>query len=246
MTTTRRRLRAATAALALPLLLVSLAGVAACGDEADAGDDGVASIDKDKADDDGNESDDSGDGGGATDDERPVDDAELQDAMLEYAQCMRDHGVDMPDPEFSDDGGVRISAGPADGGEGGPDDEDFEAADEACQPIIDDAMPDMEIDPEQQAEMQDQLVEVAECMREKGYDMPDPEVDDKGRVTVRGGPGEGSGGPGAGDEEFEQDMEDCGGGPERIGGGDDDDDGPQNDEQTDESDTETGDDEVDA
>ena len=24
--------------------------------------------------------------------------------MLDYAQCMRDHGIDMPDPQFSADG----------------------------------------------------------------------------------------------------------------------------------------------
>jgi hypothetical protein len=246
MTTTRRRLRAATL-LALPLLLASLTGLTACGDDADADTDGVASIDEDNANDEGN-GDDSGDGGGATDGERPMNDPEMQDAMLEYAECMREHGVDMPDPEFSDDGGVRISAGPADGEPGsGPSEEEFEAADEACQPIIEDVMPDTEIDPEQQAEMQDHLVEVAECMREKGYDMPDPEVDENGRVTMRGGPGEGGRGgqgPGPGDDQFEEDMEDCGGGPGgfRGGGGDDgegddDDEGPETDTQTDDSDS---------
>jgi hypothetical protein len=217
MTRTTRRLRGA--ALALPLLLVPVLSLAACGDDGGGGD-GVATLDEGAA----GAGDDSGDGGG-TNGERPTDDPEFQDAMLEYAQCMRDHGVDMPDPEFSDDGGVHISGpGPGgdDGGKGvGPDDEKWQEADEACNSIIEDAMPEeMALDPEEQAELQDRLVETAECMREKGYDMPDPEVDDKGRVSMKAGPGEGDNGPRPGDDQFEQDMEDCGGGPVRGPGGD--------------------------
>ncbi len=39
--------------------------------------------------------------------ERP-DMSEMQDQMLAFSQCMREHGVDMPDPEFSEDGAVTI------------------------------------------------------------------------------------------------------------------------------------------
>ena len=99
-------------------------------------------------------------------------------------------------------------------------------------------MPDeMQLDPEEQAEMQDRLVEQAECMREKGYDMPDPEVDDKGRVTVRGGPGEGGNGPRSDDEQFREDMEDFGG---PMGPG-----GPPDDADSDESDSDESDDDSD-
>ena len=38
--------------------------------------------------------------------------------------------------------------------------------------------------------------------------MPDPEIDEKGRVTFGAGPGEGGEGSEP-DEEFQQDMEDC-------------------------------------
>ena len=34
--------------------------------------------------------------------------SEMQDQMLAFARCMREHGVDMPDPEFSEDGAVSI------------------------------------------------------------------------------------------------------------------------------------------
>jgi hypothetical protein len=118
----------------------------------------------------------------------------------------------MPDPEIGEDGGVMIRAG-GPGGEGeagGPGDEEWEAANEECQPIMDEAMPEVEIDPEEQAEMQDRLVEVAQCMRDRGYDMPDPEVDENGRVTMQiGGPGGGdveSAGP---DGDQQHDMEEC-------------------------------------
>jgi len=62
----------------------------------------------------------------------------MQDAVLEYAKCMREHGVDMPDPDFSGD------AGPGAGGLFGDvnrDDPDFQAADEACRDALQNAMP---------------------------------------------------------------------------------------------------------
>ncbi|MEN8234378.1 MAG: hypothetical protein ABFR89_05590 [Actinomycetota bacterium] len=49
---------------------------------------------------------------------------EFEDNLLEYAQCMRDNGVDMPDPDFSGGAGA-IELG-------SPDDEEFEAADAEC------------------------------------------------------------------------------------------------------------------
>ncbi|HEX8803971.1 MAG TPA: hypothetical protein VF743_07250 [Acidimicrobiales bacterium] len=199
MITTRRR----TSLVAL-LLLASL-GLAACGEDGGGGD-GVATLGDDgdaAAADDGGGSDDGGGGQGPS----PEQDAELQDAMLEYAQCMRDHGIDMPDPEFGDGGATVRMVGPAPGPDGGPS-EEFEAADEACHHIIEAVEPDIDLDPEEQAELQDRMVAFAECMRERGHDMPDPEVDGEGRVTMRApramdSPGEGP------DEDFERDAEAC-------------------------------------
>ena len=117
--------------------------------------------------------------------------------MLEYAQCMRDNGIDMPDPQFDEDGGVTRSASRPDSGID-PESEEFKAAEEECRPIMEEVRPDMELSPEEQAEMQDRLTAMAECMREQGHDMPDPQVDDDGGVRVtRGGPASGSGGDGA-------------------------------------------------
>jgi len=56
--------------------------------------------------------------------------SEMEDMLVEYAGCMRDNGVDMPDPDFSAGGGM-IDLGIAD-----PNDAAFQAADEACRSIL--------------------------------------------------------------------------------------------------------------
>jgi hypothetical protein len=61
------------------------------------------------------------------------DQAALEDAMLAYARCMRDHGIDFPDPEFSDHGVIQR------GGVFDPSDPAFQEADEACNHFLDDA-----------------------------------------------------------------------------------------------------------
>ncbi len=43
---------------------------------------------------------------------------------------MREHGIDMPDPQFDEDGGVQIRGGRGSGFD--PDDPDFRAAQEEC------------------------------------------------------------------------------------------------------------------
>src|SRR5687768_18346222 len=43
---------------------------------------------------------------GATGDGNDADAAaNFEDAMVDYAACMREHGIDMPDPTFENDGG---------------------------------------------------------------------------------------------------------------------------------------------
>lgn len=91
-------------------------------------------------------------------------------ARLAFAECMRDHGVDMPDPE--------TAAGPgggafAFGSEGGNRDE-FQGALDACDHFLEQSVGErQEIDPE----MQDRMLEFASCMREHGIPMPDPNTD---------------------------------------------------------------------
>ena len=130
--------------------------------------------------------------------------ADREEAMLEFTECMRDRGIDMPDPEFSGEGGGGMIEMTAD-----PEDEGFQEAQEACQPILEDAMGEIELDPEQEAEMREQLLEFAECMRDHGIDMPDPVFDGEGRVTMRAEAGERFE-PGVDDEAFTEASEECG------------------------------------
>jgi hypothetical protein len=125
-------------------------------------------------------------------------DLDPEDAMLKYAQCMREHGVDMPDPEPG--GGIRIS------GEGLSRDQ-MEAAESACQKWMDMAEPE-DGGHEMSEEEKQSFLDMAACMRERGYDFPDP-VFDGGRVTQKIEKGKGDTQPGPDDPSFKKDMEEC-------------------------------------
>ena len=108
-----------------------------------------------------------------------------EDAMLAFARCMREHGVDMPDPDTSGGGPgvVTFSAG-APGGKLDVDATKFQEADKACRDLLGDAGP-MNMSPEQQQEMQDQALAFSRCMREHGVNMPDPNFDGEGHMMMK-------------------------------------------------------------
>ncbi|GAA0560469.1 hypothetical protein [Actinomadura livida] len=123
-----------------------------------------------------------------------------QEKMREFAQCMRDNGVDMPDP--SDDGRVTIrkSGGPGRGGGPGGDDE-IAAAQEKCRHL----MPNGGKPPKMKPEDVAKLRAYAKCMREHGIaDFPDPNPD--GGMLTRAEPG---GGTEPGSREFEAAHKAC-------------------------------------
>jgi hypothetical protein len=62
--------------------------------------------------------------------------AAMQEAMLAFAKCMREHGIDMPDPQFSEDGRMTQRFG---SGDVNPDDPRFQEAAKACEPIVEEA-----------------------------------------------------------------------------------------------------------
>ena len=104
-----------------------------------------------------------------------------EEAALAFAQCMREHGIDMPDPEFTGDGGVAIGIR----GDGSTE-EEMQEAQEACQPLMENAVGNLEPpSAEELQERQDQALAAAQCMREHGYDWPDPEFDEGGGVGIR-------------------------------------------------------------
>jgi hypothetical protein len=99
-----------------------------------------------------------------------------EEALLAYAECMRGEGIDFPDPQFSGDGEGGLFIGPDSGID--PNDPDFQAADETCRSHLEAIRP--EFDPEQAQELQDAALAFAQCMRDQGYDVPDPEFEEGG------------------------------------------------------------------
>jgi hypothetical protein len=98
--------------------------------------------------------------------------ADPQQAALDFARCMREHGVDMPDPEVDDQGRIKVRIG-AGGAGRRPDPAKLEAAQKACGSLMGGGDGDRQIDPAER----DAMVAFARCMREHGVDMPDPTGD---------------------------------------------------------------------
>jgi hypothetical protein len=143
--------------LLLGLLLVPALAVAACGGGDKRG--GVASLGDDKP-----TTTSPGSGGG-----------DSTQADLAYARCMRQHGINLPDPKV--DAGGRTDWGelPID-----PDDPKFQAARQACRQYRENGGQAQRPSPQQQQEM----LAFARCMRQHGINMPDPQPD--GSLPNRG------------------------------------------------------------
>lgn len=113
------------------------------------------------------------------------DDLTEEERLLEFAQCMRDNGVDFPDPVVEADGTIAFGlrpgrgAGPQDG-EGLQDigrDPNLPAARAACNEIIEGLAlgPGAQNFDELRIELMDRLLEFAQCMRDHGVDVADPD-----------------------------------------------------------------------
>ncbi|MBE1537619.1 hypothetical protein [Actinomadura algeriensis] len=94
-----------------------------------------------------------------------------EDARVEFAQCMRENGVDVPDPGAGESEGARLGEG--------VDRRRLEKALEKCRSSLQagGVLPDL-ADPE----VRDQYAKLAQCMREHGVDMPDPGPDGELRL----------------------------------------------------------------
>ncbi|GGM96710.1 hypothetical protein GCM10011609_38090 [Lentzea pudingi] len=119
--------------------------------------------------------------------------------MVKFAQCMRENGIDMPDPKTSEDGGgIVIEAMP--GGDASSIDEGkMKTAHEACKQHLPNGGEFKPPSPEEQDKMRQQ----AKCMRDRGYNWPDPKFEG-------GGAAESIELPDMEDDKVKQDMKDCG------------------------------------
>lgn len=115
-----------------------------------------------------------------------LDEAELEEGQVEMTECLREHGVDVPDP-VPGQKGLMFKSVPGEKGGVNPEDPATKEAFEACEEEVDFKPP--ESTPEQQEEMEESMLAFAQCMREHGVEMPDPEFGEGGKVTMRiGGP----------------------------------------------------------
>ena len=103
---------------------------------------------------------------------------ELQEAGLKFAHCMREHGIDMADPQPGQRG-LRLAAPK------GVSPQKMEAADQACRKYLEAVEP-PELSEAQQKEFKDAALAHARCMRENGIaNFPDPTFDENGGAQVR-------------------------------------------------------------
>lgn len=119
---------------------------------------------------------DNGDGGDAE-----LSEDDIEQAYAEYEKCLEDIGLgDLFSADGAGDGvvtDVQIDSSGAGGGlEGDPADFDakFERMEEECEPLIAAVSANFELSPEEEAEMADAELEFARCMRDAGFDFPDP------------------------------------------------------------------------
>lgn len=133
----------------------------------------------------GSSSDEADSGGLATlEDEAPVeteetvveDERSIEEAVLEFADCVRDNGVpDFQDPIVSADGAIEFTGiGPGQG-DGVDNDALFEAL-EACGELLEGVAfgpgaTDFDLN-----EIQDTMLLFAECLRDNGLDVDDPDI----------------------------------------------------------------------
>jgi hypothetical protein len=98
-------------------------------------------------------------------------------ARLNLAKCFRAHGINVPDPS--------AGGGPAGGGGlfrqlRNYSQAQINTARQACQQYFAAAFPRLNLSPAQRAQLRQQLVKFAECMRSHGVNVPDPTTNGNG------------------------------------------------------------------
>jgi hypothetical protein len=106
-------------------------------------------------------------GGDEEDGEDGISRTEVEDAGVKFAECMREHGIDVRDPKPGGQG-LRDMFEEVD-----RDDPAFREAERECEKHLEEVV--AEIDDDQRRELEDARLEFARCMRGKGFDVPDPQ-----------------------------------------------------------------------
>ena len=104
----------------------------------------------------------------------------FEEGVLDFAQCMREEGINFPDPTFDIDGNPQFDNLEIEN------EEEFEIAFENCEDILRNALPEQfDLDPEVEAALVDASLEFSQCMREQGIDFPDPKPGEFGFFAFR-------------------------------------------------------------
>lgn len=110
---------------------------------------------------------------------------DTEQAMLEFAQCLRDNGIEIEDPSVDANGNLRFArpSNPE-----SVDRETLQAARTVCAPILEGVA--LGLQRVDRTQIEDTVYEYAACMRENGYDMPDPDFSSLGTPGTGGGDGQ--------------------------------------------------------
>lgn len=104
-----------------------------------------------------------------------------EEALLQFSQCMRDAGIALPDIGVDADGAPLLDPSLLDVID--VESAEFESAFDECQPILSASGAfSIDLDPELEAQIADQLVIFSQCMRDNGFeDFPDPSLLETGQ-----------------------------------------------------------------
>ena len=104
----------------------------------------------------------------------------FEEGVLNFAQCMREEGINFPDPTFDIDGNPQFDNLEIEN------EDEFETAFENCEDILRNALPEQfDLDPEVEAALVDASLEFSQCMRDQGIDFPDPKPGEFGFFAFR-------------------------------------------------------------
>lgn len=116
----------------------------------------------------------------------PAPQVNAEEQLLSYVQCLRGEGLDIPDPQVDAEGNLRLGPprGAGQGGGGGFNPSRFQDAQEVCGRPPAGALGGGQQD---QTRFQDAALEFAQCMREHGVDVPDPDFSSGAGPGAAGG-----------------------------------------------------------
>ncbi len=168
----KRRLVLGLAILPALLLVVACSG-------SGKSDSGVAQIDESQPVDIQTKSKSGSDGG--------VDTADLTDEEIttRFTACFRDHGFNIPDPEINADGTVDLGALKQSIAQDPKNEARSKKAYDDCLPLLEGANFAKKGSPEDEIELQDNLLIFAKCLRDNGIDVPDPGSSDDSRGGMK-------------------------------------------------------------